>query len=91
MEGRLREVLEGLLERGVRGAALLRPDGLLLEAVGEASGAAEQAAALLGLGVALAQSQGEEVAELVVEDLQDLGRARVALKGARLRIEEALA
>ena len=40
MEGRLREVLEGLLERGVRGAALLRPDGLLLEAVGEASGAA---------------------------------------------------
>ena len=45
MEGRLREVLEGLLERGVRGAALLRPDGLLLEAVGEASGAAERAAA----------------------------------------------
>lgn len=108
----LREVLEGLLERGVRGAALLRPDGLLLEAVGEASGAAERAAALLGLGVALAQSQGEEVEELVVEypegalflapvaghhllllleDLQDLGRARVALKGARPRIEEALA
>mgnify|MGYP003524804620 CR=1 FL=1 len=67
---------------------------------------------LIGLGVALAQSPGEEVAELVVEypegalflapvaghhllllleDLQDLGRARVALKGARLRIEEALA
>lgn len=46
MEGRLREVLGGLLERGVRGAALLRPDGLLLEAVGEASGAAERAAAL---------------------------------------------
>ena len=80
--------------------------------MGEASGAAERAAALLGLGVALAQSQGEEVAELVVEypegalflapvaghnllllleDLQDLGRARVALKGVRLRIEEALA
>jgi predicted regulator of Ras-like GTPase activity (Roadblock/LC7/MglB family) len=108
----LSRILEGLLERGVRGAALLRPDGLLLEAVGEASGAAERAAALLGLGVALAQSQGEEVAELVVEypegalflapvaghhllllleDLQDLGRARVALKGVRLRIEEALA
>ena len=67
MEGRLREVLEGLLERGVRGAALLRPDGLLLEAVGEASGAAEQAAALLGLGVALAQRQGEKGEEVVVE------------------------
>ena len=76
MEGRLREVLEGLLERGVRGAALLRPDGLLLEAVGEAYELLEAcretelvAQALRGAALAIGSITGEITADDILDSI----------------------